>query len=57
MTNTSTRRVPERQSDSRGASERRVEALVAAYIHEQSHRHRAQREAREAVPAAAEART
>jgi hypothetical protein len=57
MTNTSTRRVPERQSDSRAASERRVKALVAAYIHEQSHRHRAQREAREAVPAAAEART
>jgi hypothetical protein len=57
MINTSNRRDPERQSDSRAASERRVEALVAAYIHEQSHRHRAQREPREPVPATAEART
>ena len=39
---------PSARAISRAASERRAEALVAAYIHELSPRHRAEREAREA---------
>jgi hypothetical protein len=39
-------RHPHRRAASRAASERRAEALVAAYIHELSPRHRAEREAR-----------
>jgi hypothetical protein len=36
------------------ASRRRADALVAAYIHELSPRHRAEREARKPQPGAAE---
>jgi hypothetical protein len=39
------------------ASERRVEALVAAYIHELSPRHRAERKATRAEPETAELRS
>jgi hypothetical protein len=42
---------------SRAAPERRVAALVAAYIHELSPRHRAEREATEAGPDTGELRT
>jgi hypothetical protein len=38
---------PDYRAVSRTASERRAEALVAAYIHELSPRHHAEREARE----------
>ncbi|MEK6326838.1 MAG: hypothetical protein AABM66_04835 [Actinomycetota bacterium] len=39
------------------SSERRAEALVAAYIHELSSRHRTEREATRAEPDASEVRT
>ena len=45
MTVETARRDPDRRPTSRAASERRAEALVAAYIHELSPRHRAEREA------------
>jgi hypothetical protein len=54
MTPRSTPRGLGQASRSRAPSERRTEALVAAYIHELSRRHRAEREA---APAPAEART
>jgi hypothetical protein len=44
-------------SRSRAPSERRMEGLVAAYIHELSRRHSAERETGGAAPAPAEART
>jgi hypothetical protein len=50
------RRRPHRWPESRVA-ERRAEALVAAYIHELSPRHRAEREARKAEPDAGGVRT
>ena len=42
------RRSPDRWPANSAASERRAEALVAAYIHELSPRHRAEREGRNA---------
>jgi hypothetical protein len=45
------------QGASESVSRRRVDALVAAYIHELSPRHRAEREARKPEPGTAEART
>jgi hypothetical protein len=53
----STLRDLDRRTGGRAASERRTQALVAAYIHELSPRHRAEREARKGAPAPAEART
>ena len=50
MTIETARRRPDRRPMSRRASERRAEALVAAYIHELSPRHRAEREATRAEP-------
>ena len=51
----------QRRLEGRGASgpasRRRADALVAAYIHELSPRHRAEREARKPEPGAVEART
>jgi hypothetical protein len=49
MTIETGRRRPHRWAESRGA-ERRAEALVAAYIHELSPRHRAEREAMRPSP-------
>jgi hypothetical protein len=51
MTIETGRRGPQRWPESRVA-ERRTEALVAAYIHELSPRHRAEREATKALEAA-----
>ena len=51
------RRQRNRRAGSTAASERRAEALVAAYIHELSPRHRAEREARRAQPDTGEIRT
>ncbi len=48
-----TRRRPDRRPESR-AAQRRAEALVTAYIHELSPRHRAEREARNAKSDAGE---
>ena len=45
------------QGASESVSRRRADALVAAYIHELSPRHRAEREARKPEPGAVEART
>ena len=56
MTIETGRDVPSAGPSSRVA-ERRAEALVAAYIHELSPRHRAEREARKAEPDAGEVRT
>jgi len=56
MTSETGRRRPHRRPESRVA-ERRAEALVAAYIHELSPRHRAEREARKAEPDAGGVRT
>jgi hypothetical protein len=56
MTIETGRRRPQRWPESRVA-ERRTEALVAAYIHELSPRHRAEREATKAEPDAGGART
>ena len=50
MTIETGRRRPQRWPESRVA-ERRTEALVAAYIHELSPRHRAEREATKALAA------
>ena len=50
MTIETGRRLPQRWPASR-AAERRTEALVAAYIHELSPRHRAEREANKALEA------
>jgi hypothetical protein len=50
MTIETERRHPNRWAVSSAASERRAEALVAAYIHELSPRHRAEREARKSEP-------
>ena len=47
MTVETERRHPNRWPTSSPASERRAEALVAAYIHELSPRHRAEREGQE----------
>jgi hypothetical protein len=44
------RRRSDHRPASRAASDRRHEALVAAYIHELSPRHRAEREARRVEP-------
>ena len=55
MSETARRRL-HRRPESRVA-ERRAEALVAAYIHELSPRHRAEREARTAEPDAGGVRT
>ena len=57
MTIEAERRQRNRRAASTAASERRAEALVAAYIHELSPRHRAEREARKPEPGAVEART
>jgi hypothetical protein len=57
MTNETPQRGPDGRRASRPTSQRRVDALVAAYIHELSPRHRAEREARSPEPAAAEGRT
>ena len=57
MTIEAERRQRNRRAASAAASERRAEALVAAYIHELSPRHRAEREARKPEPGAVEART
>jgi len=54
MTIETARRRPDRRPDSR-AAQRRAEALVSAYIHELSPRHRAEREARSVKPDAGEA--
>ena len=54
MTIETTRRRPDRRLESRVA-QRRAEALVSAYIHELSPRHRAEREARNAKPDGGEA--
>jgi len=56
MTMETGRRRPQRWPESRVA-ERRAEALVAAYIHELSPRHRAEREATKAEPDAGGVRT
>jgi hypothetical protein len=47
MTIETQRRHPDRWRASRAPSERRDEALVAAYIHELSPRHRAERQGQE----------
>jgi hypothetical protein len=47
MTIETQRRHPDRWRASRAPSERRAEALVAAYIHELSPRHRAERQGQE----------
>ncbi len=52
---TTDRRPPERPASSL-SHQRRVDALVAAYIHELSGRHRAEREAGKGAPAAGEQR-
>jgi hypothetical protein len=52
---TTDRRRPERPANSL-AHQRRVDALVAAYIHELSGRHRAEREAGKGESAAGEQR-
>ncbi len=57
MTVKTERRQRDRRPASTAASERRAEAAVAAYIHELSPRHRAEREARMAEPGAGELRT
>jgi hypothetical protein len=57
MTPETTLRRLDRRAVSRAASERRTEALVAAYIHELSSRHDAEREARRAQPDTGEIRT
>ena len=57
MTIEAERRQRNRRAGSTAASERRAEALVAAYIHELSPRHRAEREARRAQPDTGEIRT
>jgi hypothetical protein len=57
MTPSSTHRGVDRPSRSRALSERRTEALVAAYIHELSPRHQAARESRRARPETVELRT
>jgi hypothetical protein len=51
------RRRTDRWPANSAASERRAEALVAAYIHELSPRHRAEREGRKAEPDTREFRT
>ena len=56
MTMETGRRRPQRWPESRVA-ERRAEALEAAYIHELSPRHRAEREATKAEPDAGGVRT
>jgi len=56
MTIETGRRSPQRWPEGRVA-ERRAEALVAAYIHELSPRHRAEREATKAEPDAGGVRT
>jgi hypothetical protein len=50
MTPSSTLRGFDRSSGSRARSERRTEALVAAYIHQLSPRHHAERESRRIRP-------
>ena len=57
MTIEAERRQRNRRAASTAASERRAEALVAAYIHELSSRHDAEREARRAQPDTGEIRT
>jgi len=56
MTIETTSRRPESRREGGQASRRRVDALVAAYIHELSPRHRAEREARRPEPVAADER-
>jgi hypothetical protein len=57
MTIETERSHPNRWPASSAASERRAEALVAAYIHELSPRHRAEREGRKAEADTREFRT
>jgi len=57
MTVETAQRHPSPRPASSAASERRAEALIAAYIHELSPRHRAEREATNTEPDAGEVRT